>query len=487
VGYIKTGRPKLRQERQKSRFRPPRRGLNGFTSLPTVSPWAMAGRCSAAKNRFFRQFLRACLKMMKRVAMAITFEIAFYLGPVFSRPNAWFMRAAETVSPSPGSSALRFDATRWACRAEAQRRRGGEGRGEGGLQTKIKLPFRIFRPAMEENGSFPVRAEGSTRGASNCARGRARSPNGGTPSLPELETCGAFSLVEVLLVMALLSLIVLVLMTVFNSTQSAFRSGVTQTDVLEGGRVAMDMIVSDLKVMTPSGGYNTNLFENTFDLPLSTVNFYVNTNSYINYQPLIQSLPGSINNEQRTNVLENVFMLSRQNIQGNDFWVGMGYTVNAANASPLFPLYRFYTNSPASADPYNLFNTFMTAIQLGVFTNAGWSHLIDGVVDLRIHAFDVNGYQMTNSYNSVLNITYTNVYPIFVPQWGETGIYFFSNTIPASVEVQMGVLEDHVLQRAESLVAQSTVQSNYLSQEAAHVRVFRQHVLIPNVDPTAYP
>ena len=316
--------------------------------------------------------------------------------------------------------------------------------------------------------------------------------DGDTPSLPvvgRVPSGGrcAFSLVEVLLVVALLSLIVLVLMTVFNSTQSAFRAGVTQTDVLEGGRVAMDMIVSDLKVMTPSGGYNTNLFENSFDYPLSTVNFYVNTNSYINYQPLIQSLPGSINNEQRTNVLENVFMLSRQNLNGHDSWVGMGYTVNAANASPLFPLYRFYTNSPASSDPYNLLNTFMVAIQSGVFTNAGWSHLIDGVVDLRIHAFDVNGYQMTNSFNSVLNITYTNVDPIFVPQWGETGIYFFSNTIPASVEVQMGTLEDRVLQRAESLPAQSTVQSNYLSQEAAHVRVFRQRVLIPNVDPTVYP
>jgi hypothetical protein len=36
--------------------------------------------------------------MMKRVAVAIP----FYLGTVFSHPNAWFMRATETVSPSPG-------------------------------------------------------------------------------------------------------------------------------------------------------------------------------------------------------------------------------------------------------------------------------------------------------------------------------------------------------------------------------------------------
>jgi hypothetical protein len=303
----------------------------------------------------------------------------------------------------------------------------------------------------------------------------------------------AFSLVEVLLVVTLLSLIVLVLMTVFNSTQSAFRTGVTQTDVLEGGRVAMDMIVSDLKVMTPSGSFSNNpsLLPNA-DM---NVNLYATANGDNNYQPLIQSLTGSIIGEQRTNVLENFFMISRQNLNGHDFWVGTGYTVIATNASPLFPLYRFTTNSPVStSSPANLFSAFILAIQASAYTNAGWSHLIDGVVDLRMQAFDVNGYQMTNSIqvNSGVTTFYTNAFILppppqwGFPQWGENTYYFFSNTIPASVEVQMGVLEDRVLQRGESLPAQSTVQSNYLSQEAAHVRVFRQHVLIPNVDPTAY-
>jgi hypothetical protein len=62
--------------------------------------------------------------------MAITFAIVFYLGRVFSHPNAWFLRATETVSPSPG----------------------GEGRGEGGLQTKIELPFKIFRQSLSDDG-----------------------------------------------------------------------------------------------------------------------------------------------------------------------------------------------------------------------------------------------------------------------------------------------------------------------------------------------
>ena len=48
----------------------------------------------------------------------------------------------------------------------------------------------------------------------------------------------AFTLVEVMVVVTLLSLIVLALMTVFNSTQAAFRASVTQTEF--GGRPGGD-------------------------------------------------------------------------------------------------------------------------------------------------------------------------------------------------------------------------------------------------------
>jgi hypothetical protein len=62
----------------------------------------------------------------------------------------------------------------------------------------------------------------------------------------------------------------------------------------------------------------------------------------------------------------------------------------------------------------------------------------------------------------------------------------FSNALPASVEIEMGVLEDRALQRAESLGGSFTAQSNYLAQQAGKVHVFRQRVSIPNVDPAAY-
>ena len=60
----------------------------------------------------------------------------------------------------------------------------------------------------------------------------------------------------------------------------------------------------------------------------------------------------------------------------------------------------------------------------------------------------------------------------------------FSNTVPASVEVELGVMEDAVLQRAEGL--SGAAQMNYLSNQAGQVHLFRQRVMIRNVDRTAY-
>src|SRR5208282_3833403 len=106
----------------------------------------------------------------------------------------------------------------------------------------------------------------------------------------------AFTLVEILVVVVLLSFIILALMTVFNATQTAFRASITQTDVMEGGRSAMGLIKSDLESMTPSFGVSN-----------GTVNFCAVTN-YYQYQsgpgPLVQTLTGVSNpNTQRTNVL----------------------------------------------------------------------------------------------------------------------------------------------------------------------------------------
>ena len=302
-------------------------------------------------------------------------------------------------------------------------------------------------------------------------------------------TRAAFSLIEVLVVITLLSLIVLALMAVFNSAQTAFRASVTQTDVLGGGRATIDMISADLRQMAPSLGYSNSLvqFRPTFYYCNSNnpVNFYAGTNKF-GIQPLVQSLPGS--SAQRTNVLENFFILGRGNLNGQPTWFGTGYLVFPLATNSVYPLYRFYiaTNIEASPDPAALFNIFMSAIFTSAFTtNSNWSHLLDGVVDLRVRAYDPNGFWMTNGYP--VNYTHLAKNAIFQPPaGGECGFYLFSNTLPAAVEVELGVLEDRTLQRAATWPNGSAAQSSYLAQQAGKVHIFRQRVTIPNIDPSAY-
>jgi prepilin-type N-terminal cleavage/methylation domain-containing protein len=292
----------------------------------------------------------------------------------------------------------------------------------------------------------------------------------------------AFTLIEVMVVVVLLALIVLALMAVFDTTQTAFRASVTQAGVMESGRAAMDLMTADLRAMAPSLGQSNSV--------TGAANFYAAVTNYASPpSPLIQPMVGG--GSSRTNVLENFFILSRGNAGGVPTWYGVGYAV-ATNAPPgaLYSLYRFATNHPVAAiDPAFIFNNdfgnFLTNITSG-------SHLLDGVVALTVRAYDVNGGQMTANiaYSGGQYVTNKNVFyfpsPPFPPPSGQVGFIMFSNTLPASVEIEMGVLEDRALQRAGSLSGSFSAQAGYLAGAAGQVHVFRQRVSIPNVDPAAY-
>ena len=277
----------------------------------------------------------------------------------------------------------------------------------------------------------------------------------------------AFTLIEVLVVVTLLSFIVIALMGVFTATQAAFRASITQTDVLESGRAAMDLITSDLRAMSPSGGLTSG----------NEVNFHVDT--YGN-PPLVQPLIAS--SSARTNVQQNLFILSQGNLNGVPTWYGTGYAV-WLTPSNIYSLYRFSANHPVaqSGAVSNLFSAFFNNFlnSPNSYTNA--SHLLDGVVGFRIHAFDTTGALIiTNRPN---NTIYANS---LVNQPGETGYNFYSNAVPAAVDIEMATLEDRTLQRAGTWPNNSIAQSNYLSQQAGKLHIFRQRVSVPNVDPAAY-
>jgi hypothetical protein len=207
------------------------------------------------------------------------------------------------------------------------------------------------------------------------------------------------------------------------------------------------------------------------------VNFSVVANSY-DYAPLVQSLPGS--SVSRTNLLNWFFVLGRQNTT----WFGTGYIVNTATNTPLFPLYRFYAQTNIENSPVTLFNLFLNqAVSGAQWTNL--SHVMDGVVHLAVRAYDTNGVWINNSGRAYTNAQNTLFFST-PPANGEAQFYMFSNTIPAAVELQLGVLEDRALARAASLNIVPAAQLKYLQGQSGAVHIFRQRVTIQNVDPTAY-
>jgi hypothetical protein len=246
------------------------------------------------------------------------------------------------------------------------------------------------------------------------------------------------------------------------------------------------LIAADLRTMVPSDGTSNYVYLNN-SYNYGGVNFMV-TNNSVYYSPLLQSLPGT--GVERTNLLQYFFLLGRQNTK----WTGVGYIVNSGSTSPLYPLYRFYAETNISANPVVLYWNFLNVIYYSQWTNM--SHVLDGVTHLVVRAYDPAGYWLTNGYGFYQTNRPRNVW-FSPPEWGEVGCLFYSNAVPAAVEFQMGVMEDRSLQRAESLglsghppspfdavVAQ---QWNYLTNQSAHVHLFRQRVLIPNVDSSAYP
>jgi Tfp pilus assembly protein PilV len=277
----------------------------------------------------------------------------------------------------------------------------------------------------------------------------------------------AFTLVEILVVVVLMALIVLALMAVFSSTQAAFRASITQTDVLEGGRSVMGLIKSDLEPMTPSF--------------LNAPNFYAAvSNSFT------QPLTGS--SASRANVLEDVFFITRENqtLKGVGYFVRSNILSSGMVGIPGV-LYRFETNysvaqfarvAQTSAGPFAAYDR----ARRGVNPTNGVSRILDGVMAFKVRAFDTNGLWITTTTNYAVNV---NIVATNTP-YGEAWYSFSSNAVPASVEVELGVLEDRALQRVESLGGSFLAQTNYLAKQAGKVHLFRQRFPIRNVDPAAY-
>jgi prepilin-type N-terminal cleavage/methylation domain-containing protein len=288
------------------------------------------------------------------------------------------------------------------------------------------------------------------------------------PAAPRPRLRRAFSLIEVLVAVTLMSVIVLGLIAMFSQTQRAFRAGITQVDVMEGGRAACELLARELEQTTPTGRPNT-------------LNFFSQWNGYA----LIQSLPGksALGDPQwRTNIVDDVFFFTRENRN----WQGVGYRVE----SPDFvgTLYRYETNvANLDLDLVTQADSVASPVKFrdrAYSTRA--SRIIDGVVHFRVLAYDNNGHLIINNSGSDIGVTNRYVRGnILLPPDLSYEYHFRSNAVPAYLELELGILEAKTAERCRNL--DLTAQPKFLESKSGNVQIFRQRITLRNVDPTVYP
>ena len=279
-----------------------------------------------------------------------------------------------------------------------------------------------------------------------------------------------------MVVVVLMSVVILGLTAMFTQTQRAFKAGMTQTDILEGGRMATEMLSRELEQIVP--GYAT--------LNLGRTNFYT-----VQESEFPMNLPANAA-AQRTNIVSRIFYLTHE----NQTWKGIGYyLVPDSTVSPGLPLGvldRFELSASAATfgrQPSLMISNFNRAM-VGLSYQGTVSRILDGVLSFNFRTYDTNGYWINPSGPPTplgqiwIHSDWSPNFPI--PTYPmRVDYHFVSNAVPAYVEFELGVLEQGALDHYKSIPVWQ-VQSNYLWQQSGRVQVFRQRVSVRNVDRSAY-
>lgn len=308
----------------------------------------------------------------------------------------------------------------------------------------------------------------------------------------------AFSLMELMVAVGIMGVIVAALYTVFNQTQKALRANVNQTDVLEGGRFAMEQVVGDLRRLsaaglTPETNFLVSLSPAIQSLPVGELKpnemlrRYYDTNpppDFSGYRPLVQRL--DVPGVRRTNALQEFFLFARTGTRT----MGTVYRVINAQAGVGTLAKYSYEHTHRLMLP-----GLLSVAALGQYAT-NFSQLLDGVIHFRVQAYDALGYAMTATNRFWYVDASTNTYANPGYQLGidlllepdarsatETYAVFRSNALPAAVEVELGVLDPDALAQFRQLPEGSELARSFLSNRAAQVQLFRQRIPIWQAPP----
>jgi prepilin-type N-terminal cleavage/methylation domain-containing protein len=291
-----------------------------------------------------------------------------------------------------------------------------------------------------------------------------QNPNSSRDGVPDGSRCfrrhcrRAFSLIEIMVGVALISVIILGLLAMFYQVQRAFRAGTTQADILEGGRATMSLLVRDLQEMTAS------------QFPFVT-NCVIEPSGGLNYTT--QKLPtGGV----RNNHLQDILFLSRS----GDKFVGTGYRV-AYSSNGVGILYRMVTDDFRGTLPAtNRLKWELISGQLAVLrpaTSPSYHRVLDGVVGLTFTPYFTNGITYSNTFSGGTLVELEGR----VIDYAGGQFQFIGDKIPSYVDVELAVVEQNILARFRARDADAAGQASaleYLDRQIGKTHLFRQRVAI---------
>ncbi|MBM3847168.1 MAG: prepilin-type N-terminal cleavage/methylation domain-containing protein [Verrucomicrobia bacterium] len=274
----------------------------------------------------------------------------------------------------------------------------------------------------------------------------------------------AYTMIEIMVAMTMMSVIVVGLLATLNQTQKTLKAAGGQSDTLEGGRAFMALVSREIKELAlfPESVTNTFRFYSFVHEPAT---------------PLMQNIPNLP--EKRTNLLSSFGLVTLD--KEFNRWRLVLYDVDLGEwrTNRSTAVYRMETNFPIyrlEGFPGTDLMSFQSRFH---FTNGNrinasrdtnlFTKVLDGVVSLRIHAYDINGTRIRDWLPNTVPFGYsfTNSSPLLS-----------TNYRPASLEVELGVLDPEIHLKVKSMESPS-VASTFLQDRVANVQVFRQRISVP--------
>ena len=342
-----------------------------------------------------------------------------------------------------------------------------------------------------------------------------------------------FTVIELMLAVAILGVIIYALFSVFNQTQRALRRSETNTDVAQKARAVAEMIVAELEqaqptmsfhLQPPPGAGGERIVINEINMLGGMEREYVPNTFVMNApDPAIQ---------QRTNFIHNIFFFNNR----TNGWQGIGYRI-VDFKNGVGSLQRFETNvfghRPISNVLAHSFVFTPLTNSTGLPDEIGrphkaYRHIADGVVHLTFIPYDKLGRRLgwdteshpdrtftnyytaararfpasTNNFPNLLRpgtdipTGITNGYNMILQEGVPTGVsnprlpnvpniqytttfQFLTNAMPAYMEMEFGMLEPETLAQYYTMVDdQNPNAARFLQRQIGKVHLFRHRFTI---------